>query len=235
MAAAPIRPAEPDPILLLLPAGKNRRTDVGQVVGFVISAVTRCCSFSPSLPFRLSRIQIRRDRGVLALFRLACPSLLLHYILTVLMCCRVRACRPCIVVSIHVCFCMKWCARACGVSRKYKQEAAAGRSPSRVRPVRAGAAVQCTCKAVPRCCCSLPVPGRSAGVALSTPPRMEWNAAHASRARVSCIFIGMAKFLRWCIHICMCVYYIFTAVRRPRRRWRIGRVRVAASVRFGVA
>lgn len=109
---------------------------------------------------------------------------------------------------------MKWCARACGVSRKYKQEAAAGRSPSRVRPVRAGAAVQCTCKAarpshVVVVHCPWPVPGRSAGVALSTPPRMEWNAAHASRARVSCIFIGMAKFLRWCLHICMCVLHIY--------------------------
>jgi hypothetical protein len=153
------------------------------------------------------------------------------------MCCRVRACRPCIVVSIHARLFLHEMVRA---RVRRVSEVQAGRSPSRVRPVRAGAAVQCTCKAarpshVVVVHCPWPVPGRSAGVALSTPPRMEWNAAHASRARVSCIFIGMAKFLRWCIHICMCVYYIFTAVRRPRRRWRIGRVRVAASVRFGVA
>lgn len=164
-----------------------------------------------------------------------------------------------VVVALHTdCFCVLPCARvsslySCIHPRLFLHEMVRARV-RRVSEVQAGGCrwtkpISCSssargrgsavhlqgCKAVPRCCCSLPVPGRSAGVALSTPPRMEWNAAHASRARVSCIFIGMAKFLRWCIHICMCVYYIFTAVRRPRRRWRIGRVRVAASVRFGVA
>lgn len=89
---------------------------------------------------------------------MARPTLLLHYILTVLVCCRVRACRSCIVVSIHARLFLHEMVRA---RVRRVSEVQAGRSPSRVRPVRAGAAVQCTCKAVPRCCCSLPVPGRS--------------------------------------------------------------------------